>query len=135
MKKLVFKPDERTCHECGREFEPKHPEEIETARTGEEIYCHCPVHARYTMAVVVDVSSAAAALGSIRTPKKAVTSRENGKLGGRPRVYQNWVVGDVPEACIPIGDDTEAGCGIVVRARTAEEACNKGIKLFNKRKN
>lgn len=27
---------------------------------------------------------AAVALGSIRTPKKAASSRENGKLGGRP---------------------------------------------------
>jgi hypothetical protein len=30
-------------------------------------------------------SSAAAALGSIKTEKKAAASRENGKLGGRPR--------------------------------------------------
>jgi hypothetical protein len=29
-------------------------------------------------------SDAAAALGSIRTPKKSASSRENGKLGGRP---------------------------------------------------
>lgn len=32
----------------------------------------------------VDVSRAAAALGSIKTPKKAAASRENGKKGGRP---------------------------------------------------
>jgi hypothetical protein len=32
------------------------------------------------------ISKAAAALGSIRTEKKAVSSRENGKKGGRPRV-------------------------------------------------
>lgn len=31
------------------------------------------------------VSAAAAALGRIRTPKKAKSSRENGKKGGRPR--------------------------------------------------
>jgi hypothetical protein len=31
------------------------------------------------------VSSAAAALGSIKSPKKAASSRENGKLGGRPK--------------------------------------------------
>ena len=30
-------------------------------------------------------SAAAAALGSISTPKKAASSRENGKLGGRPK--------------------------------------------------
>ncbi len=33
----------------------------------------------------MDISEAARALGSIRTPKKAAASRENGKLGGRPR--------------------------------------------------
>jgi hypothetical protein len=31
------------------------------------------------------ISAAAAAMGSISTPKKAAASRENGKLGGRPR--------------------------------------------------
>ena len=31
------------------------------------------------------ISAAAAALGGISTPKKAAASRENGKLGGRPR--------------------------------------------------
>ena len=30
-------------------------------------------------------SSAASALGSIKSDKKAIASRENGKLGGRPR--------------------------------------------------
>ena len=31
-----------------------------------------------------EISKAAAALGSIKTAKKAASSRENGKLGGRP---------------------------------------------------
>lgn len=34
---------------------------------------------------LVEISNAAAALGSISTPKKAASSRENGKKGGRPR--------------------------------------------------
>jgi hypothetical protein len=33
----------------------------------------------------MEISEAARALGSIKTPKKAASSRENGKLGGRPR--------------------------------------------------
>lgn len=33
----------------------------------------------------LEVSNAAAALGSIRSERKAKTSAENGKLGGRPR--------------------------------------------------
>jgi hypothetical protein len=32
-----------------------------------------------------DISKAAAALGRIKTDKKAASSRENGKKGGRPR--------------------------------------------------
>lgn len=32
------------------------------------------------------ISAAAAALGSIRTPKKSAASRENGKKGGRPAI-------------------------------------------------
>lgn len=54
MKTLKF--EEKACHECGREFEPVYegrtPEELEKLPVGERIYCACPVHARYTMAVV-----------------------------------------------------------------------------------
>ena len=34
-----------------------------------------------------DIQIAASALGKIRTPKKAASSRENGKKGGRPKRY------------------------------------------------
>ena len=47
-------------------------------------------------------------------------------------MWQNWIVGDEPENCVPMGEDTEAGAGKIVRARSAEEACKKGIKEFNK---
>ena len=46
--------------------------------------------------------------------------------------YQNWIVGDEPEQCIPIGDGkAESDTVRVVRARTAEEACLKGIAAYN----
>ena len=34
---------------------------------------------------IIDRSTAAAALGSIKSDKKTASSRENGKLGGRPK--------------------------------------------------
>jgi hypothetical protein len=45
-----------------------------------------------------DVSTAARALGSIRTEKKAVAARENGKKGGRPKfLYRVEVACDTDE--------------------------------------
>jgi hypothetical protein len=40
-------------------------------------------------------SEAAKALGSIKTEKKAKSSRENGKLGGRPYKEYTFTVGNV----------------------------------------
>ena len=42
------------------------------------------IYDRYEILCDDHISSAAAALGSICTPKKAASSRENGKRGGRP---------------------------------------------------
>ncbi len=35
------------------------------------------------------ITNAAAALGSIKSPRKSASSRENGKLGGRPKT-KTW---------------------------------------------
>ena len=43
----------------------------------------------------VDISSAAAALGSIRTDKKAASSRINGKLGGRPTTQTKMLLNSI----------------------------------------
>jgi hypothetical protein len=37
-----------------------------------------------------EIHTAAAALGSIRTAKKAAASRSNGKLGGRPKFFETF---------------------------------------------
>jgi len=55
------------------------------------------------------------------------------------KTWQNWVVGDTPESCIPIGNDTADSHGLqksvkVVRARSAEEASRKGDKLYGHKK-
>lgn len=61
MKMLSF--EELFCSECGREFLPKKEggffvgttaKTLEELAVGEEIYCHCPIHGRYTMATVIE---------------------------------------------------------------------------------
>ena len=47
------------------------------------------------MAAHFAASSAAATLGSIKSPRKAASSRENGKLGGRP-IVEKYAVCDRP---------------------------------------
>ena len=82
-----------------------------------------------------DISTAAITLGrkggSVKSERKANAARENGKKGGAP--WQNWVVGDEPENCIPLGKQTGKEHGLpdhvkVVRARSAQEAIKKANK-------
>jgi hypothetical protein len=79
--------------------------------------------------------SPAAALGrkggAVKSDRKTAAARENGKKGGAP--WQNWVVGDEPVNCIPLGNQTAEEHGMpaavkVVRARSAEEAIRKSSK-------
>ena len=71
------------------------------------------------------------ALGSIRTPKKSASSRENGKLGGRPKGIPaiQRKCGDEPWAYISssyiFGDDAAANTEIKrLRAEAKEEGWN-----------
>jgi hypothetical protein len=41
---------------------------------------------------ITDPDKPAAAMGRIKSDRKAASSRENGKKGGRPKVW--WIVGD-----------------------------------------
>ncbi len=52
------------------------------------------------------IHAAAAALGSIRTAKKAAAARENGKLGGRPRKTMGDLVDEI---------DAETGPGAMTQ--------------------
>jgi hypothetical protein len=53
----------------------------------------------YIMIHAVNEISQASALGSIRSPRKAAASRENGKKGGRPKKYAitGWGVSEIKE--------------------------------------
>ena len=44
-------------------------------------------HLDDSITAIIEINEAAAALGSVRSPRKAQTSAANGKLGGRPSLY------------------------------------------------
>lgn len=64
----------------------QHPKWLQTIEQGGACSADEEINKKkkYTLDKDLNVSAAAAALGSISTPKKAASSRENGKLGGRP---------------------------------------------------
>lgn len=64
---------------------------------------------------MVSASEAAKALGSIKTEKKATSSRENGKKGGRP--FKN--LEEIPCTCGGEGLDHKSTCprGRTIRQR------------------
>ena len=50
------------------------------------------------------ISKAAAALGSIKSPRKSASSRENGKLGGRPKTKTwKWDTNNITAKLSPKG--------------------------------
>ena len=53
------------------------------------------------------ISDAAKLLGSKKTEKKAVSSRENGKLGGRPKGDRIYIMGNGNQAPYGIGEIIE----------------------------
>jgi len=71
-------------------------------------------------------SEAARLLGQIRTPKKAASSRENGKRGGRPAGSVK-PLGEITCHCGGEGLNHKAGCprGRAIRYRKA-----KGLPLI-----
>ena len=59
-----------------------------------------------------DIKKAAAILGSIKSPKKSASSRENGRLGGRPKNYTYWLMlknylDDLDFEILPLGSKGE----------------------------
>lgn len=68
------------------------------------------------------ISEAARALGSVRTEKKAASSRENGKLGGRPLKRLE----DIPCTCGGEGLNHLSTCQ---RGRTIRVRRKKGLPL------
>lgn len=71
----------------------------------------------------IDPAEAARILGSIRTPKKAASSKENGVKGGRPKK----AIDELPCTCGRQGTDHTAVCprGRALRRRQKEEDTNK----------
>jgi hypothetical protein len=67
-------------------------------------------------------SEAARIMGSVRTEKKAGSSRENGKLGGRPLKRLE----DIPCNCGSEGLEHKSTCP---RGRTIRQRRRKGLSL------
>ena len=71
---------------------------------------------------MMNTTEAAKALGSIKTEKKAATSRENGKLGGRPMK----ALADIPCNCGGEGLEHRSTCP---RGRTIRQRQRKGLTV------
>ena len=80
--------------------------------------------------VYIEVSKAASLLGSIRTEKKAASSRENGKKGGRPKLTTTFQKGSGVYICAECGKHTrdtgrgEASVGFCFKCYEAAEKWN-----------
>lgn len=72
------------------------------------------------------ISAAAAALGSISTPRKAAASRENGKLGGRPR-KATMLTSAQQSALDGCADDWQSAYQIGASLATLDALVKRGI--------
>jgi len=75
---------------------------------------------------MITASEAAAALGRIKTEKKAKQARENGKLGGRPLKRLE----DIPCNCGGQGLEHRSACprGRIIRQRQKKQVVQSSIR-------